>query len=354
MRTVGFELILEALDVSLDLRKIAFAMGGLFVTGAVAGLLVFIALTVDSTALTIALLAVAGLFVWVLASLVQGTIAKMSYDDLNRRHGGGLSGALGYTARRLHILLFAPLVLTIGIVLVLVVEGLLLLIGRIPNVGELWVSLLFLPLVLLNLFVILLSYLGVWLIPAVVAGEPGGFFDTLRRVLQAVRRAPGRLIAYSSIAAILWGLAAMIIVPLVSWATAGTLALTTAAMGPDQASGFSEVLPSDILDWAPYWLEDLTFGSGFGDSSVTFQIATGIFGVALLLIPLAILAVLLMVFPVSCACATYLSVREDEPEQVVPPAVRVEPKLGICSNCGAEVAPGARFCFRCGHPRESS
>ena len=355
MRTVGFELILDALDVSLDLRKVAFTMAGLFVTGAVSGLLSYIALAAGDGILAIVLIILAGLIAWILSNLVYGTVAKMSYDELSRRPSEGWQAALGYAARHLLTLLFSPLVLLIVIILVVVVEGAILLVGRIPYLGELWASLLFLPLVLLNLFLILLSSLGVWLIPAVVAGDGGGIIDTLRRVQQAVRRAPGRLLAYMSIAVILGILAALIIIPLVYTATSSTIVLTVTAMvGPDMVD-----LVTDLVDLRfdnlPYELEGvLRYDLGFGSDSdrITLVIAGAIFAVALLLIPIAILAVLFIVFPVSCACATYLSVRQDEPEPPVPQRTWEEPTQTSCSNCGAEVSPQARFCLRCGHPQE--
>lgn len=354
MKTVGFELILEAFDVSLDVRKIAFAIGGLFVTGAVAGLLLYLALAVDSELLAVVLLVLAGLAAWILASLVYGTVAQMSYDDLSRRPAQGWRSALGYMARRLLTLLFSPLVLQIAIVLIVVVEGLVLLLARIPYFGELWASLLFLPLVVLNLFLILLSYLGVWLIPAVVAGEGGGILATLRRVQQVVRRAPGRILAYVSITVVLGILAALIIIPLVYAATTSTIALTAGAMLGTDVADLAGDIPYLGLEDIPYVLADLLqYRLGFGSSDrVTMTIAGVIFAVGLLLIPLAILSVLLIVFPVSCACATYLSVRKDEPELPAPQGLRVEPAQRTCPNCGAEVAPQARFCLRCGHPQE--
>ena len=353
MRTVGFELILEALDASLDSRKIAFAMGGLLVTGAVIGLLLYLAQAVDSGLLTIVLLVLAGLAAWILAGLVYGTIAKMSYDDLSRRTGHGWYSALGYMTRRLPTLLLSPLVLLIAIVLIVVLEGLVLMAGRIPYVGELWASLLFLPLVVVNLFLVLLSSVGVWLVPAVVAGEGGGILRTLGRVRQAVRRAPGRLLAYLSIATVLGVLAALIVVPLAYGATLSTMALTTVAMGPEKMTEFSTALPGLLLDHIPDQIGEFLFeygyGFGSGSSPVTYKIAGAIFAVAILLISIAILAVLSVVFPVSCACASYLSVRQDEPEPSVPPPT-VEPAHEACPNCGAAVSPEARFCLRCGSP----
>jgi len=228
-------------------------------------------------------------------------------------------------------------------------------------VGELWVSLLFLPLVVLNLFLILLSYLGVWLIPAVVAGEGGGILHTLGRVRGAVQRAPGRILAYLSIAVVLGVLAALIVVPLVYAATLGTLGLTTAAMvGPDVVD-FAAGLSTLRFDYALDQLEGLLFryglGLGGGSDRITLKIAAAIFAVAMALIPAAILAMLVIVFPVSCACASYLSVRTEEPEPYHPEAYEpperwVEPTQRVCPNCGAEVSPQARFCLRCGHPQE--
>jgi hypothetical protein len=267
--------------------------------------------------------------------------------------------ALGYAQQHLVSLLFSPLLLWIGIVLVVLAEVILLLLGRIPYLGELWAAILFLPLFLLNLFLILLGYLGVWLIPAVVADEGVGVVDTLRRVEQLVRRAPGRILAYLSIAVILGLLASMVLVPLTYWALASTTALTGLGLGSEKLARFAVAMPdlfSDLL--FPGMLGG--FGSLFyGVESVpfTFKIAAVIYAVSLLLIPVSIIAILFVVFPLSCACATYISVSEES----APPAVEAQapppprpPESRTCAQCGAPLSPDDVFCMRCGAPQSEA
>ena len=351
MQTIGFDLVLKALDVSLDRRKVSFTIGGLFVMTLVAGLFFYIAAEVESGFLTVLFTLLAAVAAWVLSTLVCGAVAKMSYDDLSERPAQGWQTALSYARSHLVSLLFSPLLLWIGIALVFLGEFILLFLGRIPYLGELWAALLFLPLVVLNLFLILLSYLGAWLIPAVVAGEGGGVTDTLRRVQEVVQRAPARILAYLSIAMILGLLAAMVIVPLVYWATGSTAALSALALGMEKIGKLSSAVP----DMLSSLLSPGDLG-GFGRLTYrargvpfTFRIAGLIYTLAILLIPISILSTLFVVFPVSCACATYINVRgEALTRPAVGPAPSVQPGKTFCVKCGAELPPGTRFCVRCG------
>lgn len=355
MRTFGFDLILQALDVSLDRRKIALAIGGLFVTALVSSVFFYMAVQVESVLLAAVFMLLGGMGAWVLSTLVQGAVAKMSYDDLSRRPVQGWEAALGFSSRHLLTLFFSPLVLALSIGLILLGEVIVLFLGRIPYVGELWASLLFLPLVLVNVFLILLGSLGMWLIPAVVASEGSGVMDTLRRVQGVVRVAPGRILVYFSIAVILGLLTALVIVPLVYSATAYTTWLTTAALGREKMIRFAVALPdlflSRMLPGELRELGPLLYEYGIGKVPFTYKIGALIFTLANLLIPVAILAVLGVVFPVSCACATFISVREEAERFGLAAESPAAPERNLCASCGAEVSPKQHFCTHCGAPQ---
>jgi len=71
MQTTGIDLLLKAIDVSLDRRKLALAVLGLVVAGLIGGMFFGLAASVDNVAAT-ALLALLGLIaVWVVAALLR-------------------------------------------------------------------------------------------------------------------------------------------------------------------------------------------------------------------------------------------------------------------------------------------
>lgn len=355
MENFGIDTILRALDISLDRRKAGFAIAGLFVSTLVAGLFFYIAIEAGSGFITVLFGLLGVIASWVLSTLVTGTLARMSYNELSTGRTLGWRPALAYSRGHLGTLIFSPLALGVGILLALLVQLILLFLGRIPYLGELWVAVLFLPLVVINLFIILLAYLGGWLIPAVVAAEGRGIADTLRRVQQMVRRAPGRILAYLSIAVILGLLAALIIVPLVYSAVVSTAGLTVLALGEGRLAEFSRAIPgvSDLFFLpSPFGLSPwLTYGTG--GVPITMRLAGFILTVTVLLIPVVVFAELFIVFPIACGCATYLSVMGEtvapgtmQPRQARPPGP------AFCIRCGAELPPGTRFCLQCGAPQD--
>jgi uncharacterized membrane protein (DUF485 family) len=367
MKTGGLDLILKALDVSLDRRKIAFAIAGLFLAFLGIYLFQWIGSKVDNDTVRI-IFAILGLLIgWAISTIVSGTVAKMSYDELNDRPAQGWSAALSYSLSHWTSLVLSPLSLVIGFILIALVEFVVLLLGRIPYLGELWASILFPVLIVLNIFLILLVYLGWWLVPAIVAGEGSSMIDTLRHAEAAVRRAPGRLLAYLSITIILGVLATLIIVPLIYGATAGTMVVMTKGLGPEQSVKLVMALPDLAVrvlssgQLGDLWTAGLYY-YGYGvDIPFTARIGALLISLVLLIIPVAIAAALFVVFPTACACATYMTVRgapgpapaaaAPRVAAVQPPAVLqppVVPQKRHCANCGAEIGPNDRFCLQCG------
>jgi len=166
MKTVGFDLILKALDVALDRRKIVFAVAGLFAAFLASALFLWLASKTRDDGLSTILNLLGLLISWVISTLVTGAVAKMSYDELSDRPAQGWSAALNYSLSHWTSLILSPLALLIGIILIAVGELAILFLGRIPYLGELWASLLFPLLIVLNIFLILLGFLSSWLIRA--------------------------------------------------------------------------------------------------------------------------------------------------------------------------------------------
>jgi ribosomal protein L40E len=350
MQLTGLDLLLNAFDISFDWRKLGFTILGLVATFVAAYPFFWIATEVDNTAIGAIFILVMLAVVWVLFTLVTGTVSKLSYEDMRGRRMGVMD-ALSFAALHIFSLCLSPMVLWIGVGVVILVELVLLLLGRIPILGEIWASLLFLPLFVLNLFLILLGFLGSWLSPFVVVGEETGILDTLSRLEKIVRRAPGRIMAYLGMTLFLIAVAVWPLIVLIYGAFGLTGWLTLKGLGDEKVT---QILLAGASKWLSFFplgdLLSLGLRYGFGvEGGFSFTLASWIYSFSLVVI-LAAIYVFFIVFPLSCGCAIYISVSAEAPARVAPREVVKR----YCIKCGAEVPPDAQFCTKCGAPQTGS
>lgn len=347
MQLIGLDLLLKAFDISLDWRKLGFTVLGLVTTFIAAYPFFWIAEKVDNVAIGLIFMAMMLVVVWILLTLVIGTVSKLSYEDLLGRRIGVMQ-AISFAGRYILSLLFSPLILWIGLGIVILVELILLLFGRIPFLGEIWASLLFLPLFVLNVFLILLAFLGSWLSPFVVMGEGTGILDTLSRLAKIVRRAPGRIMVYLGMTFFLVLVAIWPLIVLIYSAFILTGGLTSIGLGGEKVA---QIMMAGASKWLSFLglgpvgdLLSLTFRYGLGmKGGPSFTLASWIYSFSVLVIAAASYA-FLFVFPLSCGCAIYISVREETPAE----PVLKEVSKRYCIKCGAEIPPDAQSCPHCG------
>jgi hypothetical protein len=358
MQTTGIDLLLRAIDVSLDRRKLTLAVLGLVVAGLIGGIFFGLAGRVDDTAVK-ALLALLGLIaMWVVAALFVGAISKMSYESLAGRPPLTMGEALRYAANYLTGLLFAPLLLWVVVLAVYIAEAIVLLLGRIPTAGPVLSALLFLPLVLINMLLLLLVSVGAWLVPAIISGEGTGPMETLSRLRTIVRQATGRIVTYWVITIFLTVALGLVLLTVMSFATTQTQFVSTVVVSGGAPStltgpfgpGPTEPLLSRLLQ---------LFGP-FGEGGRAAGFAALLYLLAGLLLVAIVVAIPYFIFPLTCACAVHISVIGGAPAAVpgpqpisappparapAPPAPAVTP---YCKQCGAPLRPGAGFCGKCG------
>lgn len=309
MKEKGLALILKAIDVSLDLRKLLVAVAGLAVTLGVAAFLAFLGSRTGDAGLFLFTL-LAFLAVWVGLSLVYGMVTRMSYLHLTRGDAGSWQEALGYAMAHWASLMFTGLVMVLAVLGVFLAEVIVLLLGRIPYLGELIASVAFLPLTLVNAFVLLVVIVGSWLIYPIIAAEGTGVFGTIQRLVRLVRRSPGQIVAYIAIAMLAVGFASWVIIGLGYGGALLTVGATLIGAGSRLGRVFGGSWPGMV---GPYMSP---YGMGFTPYrpvSVPFTMhlaqliyAIGIAGLV------AIVAAFPVVFLMSAATATYLTVADSE------------------------------------------
>lgn len=315
----GFDLLLKAIDVALDLRKIGlailgtlmimlitapFGVGGMFIAGG--GLVAGSSSSRDALVfLGGCLNLVAGMVFFILVMLLFGAIARMAYADLSGNFRSGIMDGVQFAFRNALSLGFSPIMLFIVALALSILEIILFLPGRVPEVGILWVSCIALPVLIINMALILMLYFGLLLIPAIVAVESTNAMATLTTLFNLVRRAPGRLIGYWMIATPL----ILIVLAVLLYVFFGSVLTTTtlATVGSGTGVAFSNPL-------APFGSSN-PFGPNFNPFG-TSRTSGGAMGIALLisglgmsLILIIVLAFVLVVLPMSVSCAIYMNVR---------------------------------------------
>lgn len=309
MKEKGLALILKAVDVALDVRRLLVAAAGLALTLGVVAFLAFLGSRTGEAGLFLFTL-LAFLAAWVGFSLVYGMVTRMSYLYLTRGDAGSWQEALGYALAHLAGLMLTGLVLALAVLGVFLVEIVVLLLGRIPYLGELIASAAFLPLTLINVFVLLVVVVGSWLIYPIIAAEGSGVVGTIQRVVGLARRSPGQVVAYIAIAMIAVGFASWIIFALGYGGAALTAMATLIGAGSRLGRVFGGWWPGMGSYMSPYslgWTPYRTVGVPFTMHLAQLIYAIGIAGLV------AIVAAFPLVFLMSAATATYLAVTGQEP-----------------------------------------
>jgi hypothetical protein len=390
MATTGIDLILRAIDLALDRRKVALAFAGIVAFGLILGLFSLLSNAIGSEdeALGIVVLILGLLVVWVLGALFSGAIAWLAWADLNGQPGLGAGAALQYAGGRLASFLLAPLGLGLIGFAVLLAETLILLMGRIPYAGELLAGLLYLPLVVINILVGLMIYMGSWLVyPAVVEADRG-VIETIRHVVRTMRSAAGQIVSYFILAILVMVLAIVVLAFLAGAGLSVTNAVMMAGVSPEKMLGIqSTAIIGSLSDLLEPFAE---LGRGFGLRSLpaTYRIAGLLMSLGNGILAGGILLVFPWTFTMTVSCAVYYAVRgsvpapagrpfpappQPLPARAAPPPPGPQPASPMappqppqpaqspyapppaapaaglrCYRCGSEVRLGARFCKQCG------
>lgn len=310
----GLDLLLRAVDVSLSKDKLVVASGGSLATGLLlllSSLLAF-RLLGESLVFGVLFVALGGVLAWLTISLMLGALTRMSHAELSGRQPVGAREAVQHAIRRWPQFALTPLALLAAVIVVGLVEVAVMLVGRIAYIGELVTSLLFLPALALNLFLVALLTFGSSLVFPIVVDRGRSVAGSLVYLYKLMRAAPARVVLYLGAGSVLTWLATAVLWGLVSGALAFTLQALAAGLG---GAKFSALMLPDLSGFSgliPGWGMLSGLNRFFGNSGFTYAIASRLFQLGAL-IALALALAFPLVLQVSLACAVYLSVREDVP-----------------------------------------
>lgn len=307
----GLDLLLAAVDVSLSRNKLIVALGGSIVAGVVLGLAMLIAIRIALDGPVVALLfaALGAILAWLAITLTIGALTRMSLNDLAGRPPLGKREALQYAVRRWPEFALAPLALASGVALVVLAEVVIMLIGRIDYLGELVASILFLPGVVLNLFVVTLLFFGGSLLFPIIVDRGRGVFGALSYLLTVMRRTPGRVVFYLGTSVVVTWLATLVLWLLVISALGLTTQVLVAGMGVVKSGA---ILGTGLLGQLPSFGGGLgsLLGGMFNENPGTYTVAGWLLQLGALL-PMAVAVAFPMVLQVAMSSAVYLNVKDE-------------------------------------------
>ncbi len=308
----GVDLLLAAVDVSLSRNKLIMALAGTLAAGLILGLATFIATRIafDGPVFALLFTAFGAILAWLAVTLTIGAVTRMSLNDLTGRPSMSVSEAAQYAFRRLPEFALAPLALAALVAIVVLAEVVVMLVGRVGGVGQVLASLLFVPAVVVNLFLIVLVLFGNSLLFPIIVDRGRGVFGGISYLLKLMRKTPGRVIFYLGFSMIVTWLATLALWMLVSLALAMTMGVLTSGAGIASAGS---MLTGGALGMLPMGdALDLLGGlGGFGSAS---SILAGRLLQLGTVLTLAVAFAFPLVLQVAMGAAVYLNVKDEVTE----------------------------------------
>jgi hypothetical protein len=314
-----FASIGAALSTATDIQKLAVMVVGLVVTSTIAGFVQGLGSPAGGSAnpfgasasgigpggpglqgavigIVLGLLLAAVIW-WIGSSLTIGTVTRMCMRQLATGNPESWRSALTYAARHIDGFLLGPLVFGVMLLLLVIAEIIVLLVGRIPFLGELVIAVAFLPLLVLNLVGGVLLIFGWFMLFPVVAAEGASAISAALRVMGVIRRDPLRVTIQLSSALFMAFIVTLVLGAFMVMSIATTLGLSYIGVGADKTSQI--------------WLGLVPFASVVtsflgGNQPFTIEIARFVTGVAFKAFVAGLLA-LPSVFLIASGCGVYLA-----------------------------------------------
>ncbi len=334
-------MIMEAIDVALEPVKLLIVALGLLVAILVSGAIYVLgqyidSLTPDFSPTATALKFGAIVLFFFVATLLAGTICRMSYADLSESVESDWRTSLRYARAHWAANFVSPILLAITALLVAVIEVIIFGFGRLPFLGNLIVAIAFLPAVLLNTLIVLLLVFGIVMVFPAVAIDGFGVATAPARVITLIRRHIGSVVGMLLLAVILAVVTTIVILGLVS----GVIVVTTQFSLFGAGGNAEDTLGPEIvsLRGGPSGIIG-GFVLAFSDSpSIQVLVGRLVVSVSMLVLFAAIFA-FPVTFLLTTACTLYLAL---EPRSNTSPTTIQEPPVGTPAGHGGSDSTPAK------------
>ena len=114
--------------------------------------------------------------------LSASLVAKITLNHIVHSRSTGTGEIIKFAIKK------GPGIIGINIILLFVISSLLIIFGKIPLLGPIFFSLAFLPIYLLSMAVLILSFIGLWFYPPIAAHDESGVFKNIKSLLLFIKR----------------------------------------------------------------------------------------------------------------------------------------------------------------------
>ena len=362
----SFGTIFSSLDAALSWRRLSTALIGVVAVILGGGLLAGVGAAIGG-AVSVLFFGAAALAMWVIAAIFSGALAHISWQQTAHQQAVAVRAAIQFGVQNIVKLLLSPLALVLVVPVVIIAELIIVLLGRIPFLGELWAAVVFFPLIVVNILLLVGLIVGLWLIYPIIAEGERGVMQIIGRIIALVRHAPAALLGTYLLASVMVSIAMLIFSFLLT--SAYTQTTTIMGIGLDgkwgdiaRSSSFGMLLSPTAFLQIDSLFDRFLFGGRFTAHPFTYRIAAFVMGLG----TAAMFACALLAFPWSfmqtISAELYHTLRDSvSADAETLPALNLaglkalqtnnaeaNPKTISCLNCGEAIAVNSKFCMHCG------
>jgi hypothetical protein len=180
-----------------------------------------------------------------------------------------------------------------NIILLLAISSLLILFGKVPLLGPVLFSLIFLPIYLISLGILIFSFIGLWFYPPIAAHDERGFLINIKSLLLFIKRHNLSIIFMIPVIFLTTAITFAIIFIIHISAFSFTASLSQVIIGQDASMVLSSV-PGQLIKASPTTLMGIKSGlfkELYLSLQVTHHIAGFILGIIFLIITIFLLSI---------------------------------------------------------------
>jgi len=224
--------------------------------------------------------------------LSASIVAKITLNHIFHSRDTAAGEIIKFTARR------GPGIFCGNIILLLAVSSLLILFGKIPLLGPVLFSLIFLPIYLISIGILIFSFVGLWFYPPIAAHDEKGFLINIKNLLLFIKRHNLSIIFMIPVIFLCSAIVFAIIFIVHISALSLTTSLSQIIIGQDASMTLSSI-PAQLIKASQTALMGIKSGL-FKDLYLSLQVTHHIGGFILGIIFLVI-AIFLLAIPISVA-----------------------------------------------------
>lgn len=189
----GLDEVLDNLLISFDIKKVSLQFLGVFIALLCFFLFSWVANYISMPWLSIAWWSLGGTIVYVLFMLIHGALTSTIYKELTSGEKLDFKQSFSQSKKNLRAMVFSPIIFAVGLLIILGIEYLIFMLGKISAAAVL-LSVFTIPFILLNALLLLAAFIEILLIVEIIIIDEAQIISALRKVINIVKKAPIQVI----------------------------------------------------------------------------------------------------------------------------------------------------------------